>query len=94
MNHKQRTTLHALFAHPISSNLDPKHVFTMIEALGGEVNHGGHGHIVVKLNGHTHGFHDAHHALSKDEVAALRKFLEGAGVDPARDFPLQAHAES
>jgi hypothetical protein len=42
----------------------------------------------VKLNGHTHGFHDTHHSLSKEEVSSLRKFLETAGVDPARDYPL------
>ena len=90
MNHKQRATLHALFAHPISNNLDPRQVFATIEALGGETTHGGHGQIVVKLNHHTHGFHDIGHALSKDDVAALRKFLEAAGFDPERDFPLDA----
>jgi hypothetical protein len=90
MNHKQRHTLHALFAHPISSNIDPRLAFSIVETLGGEVTHGGHGHIVLKLNGHTHGFHEPHHALSKDEVAALRKFLEAAGVDPVRDYPLEA----
>jgi hypothetical protein len=92
MNHRQRTTLHALFAHPVSSNIDPKPVFAMIEALGGEVSHGGHGHIVVRLNGHTHGFHDTRHALSKDEVSTLRKFLELAGIEPVRDFPLEGNA--
>ncbi len=88
MNHKQRNTLHALFTHPVSSNIDPRLVHSMLEALGCDVTHGGHGHIVVKLNGHSHGFHDARHSLSKDEVATLRKFLEQAGIDPVRDFPL------
>jgi hypothetical protein len=92
MNHKQRGTLHALFAHPVSGNIDPRPVFSMVESLGGEVTHGGHGQIVVKLNGHTHGFHDPRHALSKDEVTALRKFLEAAGIDPVRDFPLEVGA--
>ena len=92
MNHKHRATLHALFAHPISTNIDPKQVFSVIEELGGEVTHGGHGQIVVRLNQHTHGFHDTRHDLSKDEVAALRKFLETAGIDPVRDYPLSAGA--
>jgi hypothetical protein len=92
MNHKQRHMLHALFAHPVSSNIDPRPAYAMLEALGAEVTHGGHGHIVVKLNGHTHGFHDSRHALGKEEVMALRKFLETAGVDPMRDFPLDANA--
>ena len=82
MNHKHRSALQSLFAHPVSSNIDPRVVFAMVESLGGEVSHGGHGHVVVKLNGHTHGFHDTQHALSKEEVVTLRKFLELAGIDP------------
>jgi hypothetical protein len=89
MNHKQRSTLHSLFTHPVSSNIDPRLAYSTLEALGAEVTHGGHGQIVVKLNGHSHGFHDTRHALSKEEVTALRKFLESAGIDPARDFPLE-----
>jgi hypothetical protein len=94
MNHKQRATLHALFAHPVSGNLDPKQVFAVIEAIGGEVTHGGHGHVVVRLHHHTHGFHDVRHALSRDQVADMRRFLTAAGVDPARDYPLEASAAS
>ena len=88
MNHKHRAVLHSLFAHPISSNIDPKLVRSGLEDIGAEISHGGHGQLMVKLNGHTHGFHDTHHSLSKDEVSSVRKFLESAGVDPARDYPL------
>ena len=89
MNHKHRATLHALFAHPVSSNLDPRQVFSTFEAMGAEITHGGHGQVMVKLNGHTHGFHESRHDLSKDDVAQLRKFVEAAGVDPVRDYPLE-----
>ena len=88
MNHHHRKVLHALFAHPVSSNIDPKHVHAVLEDLGAEVTHGGHGHVKVALNGQSHGFHDTHHSLSKEEVGEIRKFLAAAGVDPARDFPL------
>ena len=88
MNHKHRQTLHALFAHPVSSNIDPHHAFSMIEALGAEVTRGGHGRLMVSLNGQSHGFHDSQHSLSKDDVSVMRKFLEAAGVDPQRDYPL------
>jgi hypothetical protein len=88
MNHRHRKVLHALFAHPVSSNIDPKHVVSVFEDLGATVSHGGSGQMKVTLNGHTHGFHDTQHSLSKDEVAAMRRFLDQAGVDPARDFPL------
>ncbi len=88
MNHKHRATLHALFAHPLSSNIDTKAVKSVLESLGAELSHGGHSHLAVKLNGHVHSFHDTAHTLPKDAVATLRKFLEEAGVDPVRDYPL------
>lgn len=88
MNHKHRQTLHALFAHPVSSNIEQRHVYSMVEALGAEVERGGHGHVLIKLNGQSHGFHDAHHSFTKEDVIALRKFLESAGIDPEKDYPL------
>lgn len=88
MNHKHRAALHTLFAHPISTNIDPKLVKTTLEELGAEIAHSGNGRLVATLKGVSHGFHDNHHSLSKDEVAGLRKFLTEAGVDPARDYPI------
>ena len=88
MNHKHRATLHALFSHPVSNNIDPKAVKSVLENLGAEIGHGGHGQIVVKFNGHTLGLHDSHHSLGKDEVSSIRKLLEESGVDPVRDYPL------
>ena len=88
MNHKHRALLHSLFAHPISSNIDPKSVRSVLESLGADITHGGHSHLMIKLNGHSHSFNDAVHNLSKDAVTDLRKFLENAGIDPVRDYPL------
>ncbi len=82
MKHKQHGIIEAIFAHPIGSNIDPRQAFALIEKLGGEVTHGGNGHVIVKLGGHTHGFHDVRHSLPKDDVATLRKFLEQAGFTP------------
>jgi hypothetical protein len=42
----------------------------------------------VTLRGHTAVFHTPHHHLGKDEVAQVRKFIAGCGIDPQRDFPL------
>jgi hypothetical protein len=88
MNHHHRKVLHALFAHPISANIDPRPVEALIGELGGEVSHGGHGQLLLRLNGHTHALRDARHSLSKDDVSAVRHFLAEAGVDPLRDYPL------
>ncbi|MGE0418684.1 MAG: hypothetical protein AB7O80_17920, partial [Acetobacteraceae bacterium] len=60
----------------------------VLESLGAELSHGGHSQMMVRLNGHTHGFHDTRHSLSKEEVTSMRKFLETAGIDPSRDYPL------
>ena len=87
MNHKHRVALHALFAHPISTNIEPRIIKATLEELGADVSQT-HGHLVAKLNGQQQQFHDSHHSLSKDEVTALRKFLVAAGVDPARDYPI------
>jgi hypothetical protein len=86
MKHKHRSTLQALFAHPVSANIEPRLVYALIEDLGGEVTHGGHGQIKVTLKGHTHGFHDVQHSFSKEDVVQIRKFLEAAGIDAAHDF--------
>ncbi len=83
MNHRHRKVLHALFSHPVSSNIDPKAVHAVLEELGAEVSHNGSGRVSVRLNGQAHAFHDSHHSLSKDEVVAIRNFLAQAGVDPA-----------
>lgn len=88
MNHRHRKVLHALFAHPVSANIDPKDVVAVLEDAGAEVSHGGHGRLHVKLNGQAHAFHDSRHSLSKDEVVDIRHFLTAAGVDPERDYPL------
>jgi hypothetical protein len=61
-------------------------------AIAGVFSHGGHGDVVLKLDGHTHGFRDTHHTLSKDEVTEFQKLLELAGIDPTCDVPLESRA--
>lgn len=82
MNHRHRKVLHALFAHPISANIDFKDVVHVLEELGAEVNAKAGNRIGVTLKGHTVAFTHAQHSLPKDEVAQIRKFLEACGVDP------------
>ena len=83
MNHKHRKTLHALFAHPISANINFKDVVHVFEGLGAEVENKSGNRIGVSLNGHSVAFSHAHHSLPKEEVVQNRKFLETCGVDPA-----------
>ena len=87
MNHKHRKVLHALFAHPVSANLDFKEVLHVLEALGAEIENKSGNRIGVTLAGHTAAFTHAHHALPKEEVAQVRRFLATCGVDP-ETYPL------
>jgi hypothetical protein len=83
MNHRHRKTLHALFAHPISANIDFKEVVHVLEELGATIENKSGNRIGVSLNGHSAAFVHAHHSLPKDEVAQIRKFLTACGIDPA-----------
>lgn len=87
MNHRHRKTLHALFAHPVSGNIDFKHVEHLLQDLGAEIEQRSGARVAVKLNGHTAVIHHAQHSLPTEEVAQIRKFLETCGIDPA-DYPV------
>jgi hypothetical protein len=87
MNHHHRKTLHALSAHPINANLDFKKVMHLLEEIGAEVGNKAGNRVGVKLNGHSVALAHARHALPKEEVVQVRKFLEACGVSPA-DYPL------
>lgn len=84
MNHRHRKTLAALFAHPVSANIDFKEVVHVLEELGAEIDNKAGSRIGVKLNGHSAAFHHANHSTPVEEVAQIRKFLTTCGVDPAK----------
>jgi hypothetical protein len=88
MNHHHRKVLHALFAHPVSTNIAVKDVESVLRELGGEVNSAHSGKIHVTLKGHSANFSHAKHSLPKEEVMQVRKFIETCGVDPERDYPI------
>lgn len=88
MNHKHRKVLHALFAHPVSANIKPRAVEAVFQELGGEIEQRHGGRIGVRLNGHFAEFAHPGHSFHPDQVRQIRKFIEHAGVDPARDYPI------
>jgi hypothetical protein len=87
MNHHHRKTLHALFAHPVSANIDFRKVVHVFEELGAELENRSGSRVNVKLNSHSAAFSHAQHSLPKEEVAQIRKFLETCGVTPDK-YPL------
>lgn len=82
MNHHHRATLQALFAHPISANIDFRKVVHLLEDLGAEVENSSGNRVKVKLNGHSAAFTHAAHSLPKEEVVQIKKFLESCAVTP------------
>lgn len=87
MNHKHRKTLHSLFAHPLSANIDLKHVLHLFEEMGAEVDHAAGNRVKIRFKDHSATFGHAQHSLPKEEVVELRKFLQQCGVTPDQ-YPL------
>lgn len=83
MNHRHRKVLHAIFAHPISANIDFKEVMHVLEELGAEVDNKSGNRVGITLRGHTAAFSHANHSLPKEEVVQIRKFLETCDISPA-----------
>ena len=88
MNHKHRKVLHSIIAHPEPANLAPADIDHVLEDLGAQLHERSGAKYSVTLNGHTVNFHHAEHIVSKDQIRAVRKFLETAGIDPVRDYPI------
>lgn len=83
MNHRHRRTLHSIFAHPLSGNIDFDSVVHVLEQLGATVENKSGNRVGVTLNGHTAAFTHVSHDLPKEEVMQFRKFLTQCGIDPA-----------
>lgn len=82
MNHRHRKVLHAIFAHPISANIDFKAIEAVFKELGAEIEERSGARIAVTLKGHTALFHHAQHSVPKEEVVQIRRFLIDCGVAP------------
>jgi len=80
VNHHQRKVLHAIFAHPLNTNLEMKDVVNVLSGLGAEIDAKSKSRLGVTLNGRTMVLHLASHSLLKAEVMQIRKFLESCGI--------------
>jgi hypothetical protein len=87
MNHRHRKLLGAVFAHPISANLDGREVEHLLGELGAELHHTRNGRLGAKLNGHSISLHTNSHSLAKEEVVQLRRFLEACDITPETAAP-------
>jgi hypothetical protein len=87
MNHHHRKVLQAVFAHPISANIDMKELERALEALGAEIEHKSGARLGVTLAGHKVAIQHVNHSVPKEEIVQVRKFLETCGVT-ATDYPI------
>ncbi len=84
MHKKDNTVLEKLFSHPMTMNLEWSEVKHMLESLGAEVETTHHSHVKIRLNGEVQTFTTLGHKTisDKDELNALKHFLEKAGCAP------------
>jgi hypothetical protein len=87
MNHRHRKVLHAIFAHPISANIDFTEIIHVLEGLGAVVENKSGNRVGVKLNGHSVAFTHANKSTPKEEVVQIRHFLETCGIKP-EEYPV------
>ena len=79
---RDRRTLEAIFRHPVSNNIAWSDAFHLSERLG-TARQEHNGRLLLEIAGQRHVFHQPHgKAMTPEEVAQLRKFLESAGVTP------------
>jgi hypothetical protein len=79
---RDRRTLEAIFRHPVSNNIAWSDALHLTERLG-SARQEHNGRLLVEISGQRHVFHQPHgKAMTPEEVAQLRRFLESAGVTP------------
>ena len=87
MNHHQRKVLHAIFAHPLNTNLEMKDIVNVLNGLGAEIDAKSKSRLGVTLNGRTTVLHLSSRSVLKAEVMQIRKFLETCGIT-AEAYPI------
>lgn len=84
MNSKQRRTLAAVFANPVSGNIDWGDVEGLLVAAGARVIEGRGSRVRFEKDGEVETFHRPHPAkeAKRYQVRAARAFLQRIGVNP------------
>ena len=80
---RDRRTLEAIFRHPVSSNIAWSDALHLTERLG-TTRQEHNGRLLLEIGEQRHVFHAPHgKAMTPEEVAQFRRFLDSAGVTPA-----------
>ena len=81
---KHRKTLQAIFTHPVRTNIPWTDIESLLVACGAEISQGRGSRVRIALNDVRAVFHCPHPRKETDKgaVAAMRRFLTEAGVEP------------
>lgn len=84
MNSKQRKTLEKLFNEEPGNNIRWVDIESLLKGLGATLEEGSGSHVTITLGEHVAVFHRPHPqpTIRRGVVAAMRKFLQEAGVLP------------
>ena len=84
MKRKHRKTLQAIFARPVSANIQWGDAVSLMTALGAEVVEREGSRVVFILAGRINVQHRPHPnpSMDKGAVADLRDFLKSCGIEP------------
>lgn len=84
MKKKHQKTLEAIYARPVSANVQWRDIEALFADLGAEITEREGSRVAVVLFGEVRVFHRPHPSPSTDKgaVASIRKWLEQHGVLP------------
>jgi hypothetical protein len=84
MNRRHRKTLTAVFATPISGNIEWRKIEALFKAAGCEVIEGSGSRITILYKGQKATFHRPHPGKDalRYQIRAAREFLKNIGVTP------------
>jgi hypothetical protein len=84
MKRKHQKTLEAVFARPVSANVQWRDIEALFAELGAEISERDGSRVAVVLFGEVRVFHRPHPSPSTDKgaLASIRKWLEQHGVSP------------
>lgn len=82
MKRKHQKTLEAIFAHPVSGNVQWRDIEALLIELGAEISEREGSRVLVRLFGERRVFHRPHPSPNTDKgaVASLRDWLHDNGV--------------
>jgi hypothetical protein len=82
MKRKHEKTLSAIFAHPVSANIQWRDIEALFKELGADISEREGSRVSVELFGEVRVFHRPHPSPDTDKgaVASVRRWLEEHGV--------------